>query len=233
MMCSGQQKYPAKDNPAGQSFEEPFVKDEPGVMIGHSLGTVERIKRWRNMTPSLIVDTHIELRHQLVRLLEQAGHCVTAGATISQATDLLEEHVPDLLATNVVLTDGSGASLAKRAEAGGAKTLIYLILAVDNIAARTLFGGAHWGLVVTFISYAQAKEDIHLLRALSGVHHDVGFYIDLGAWDPEIDSVTKLFYDAGWRGINVEPSPKWFPRLLEQRPRDINLQVAVSETPGE
>ena len=86
---------------------------------------------------------------------------------------------------------------------------------------------------MTFISYAQAKEDIHLLRALSGVHHEVGFYIDIGAWDPEINSVTKLFYDAGWHGINVEPSPKWFARLLEQRPRDINLQVAVSETPGE
>src|SRR5262249_45282795 len=53
------------------------------------------------------------------------------------------------------------------------------------------------------------------------------------AWDPEVDSVTKLFYDHGWHGINIEPSPKWFPRLLEQRPRDINLQVAVSETPGE
>jgi FkbM family methyltransferase len=86
---------------------------------------------------------------------------------------------------------------------------------------------------MTIISYAQAKEDIHLLRALTGVSHEVGFYIDVGAWDPEIDSVTKLFYDHGWRGINIEPSPKWFPRLLEQRPRDINLQVAVSETPDE
>ena len=86
---------------------------------------------------------------------------------------------------------------------------------------------------MAIISYAQAKEDIHLLRALKGVHHEVGFYIDVGAWDPEIDSVTKLFYDHGWRGINIEPSPKWFARLAEQRPRDINLQVAVSEAPGE
>jgi len=74
---------------------------------------------------------------------------------------------------------------------------------------------------------------MHLLRALKGVHHDVGFYIDVGAWDPESDSVTKLFYDHGWHGINVEPSPGSFARLVEQRPRDINLQVAVSETPGE
>jgi FkbM family methyltransferase len=86
---------------------------------------------------------------------------------------------------------------------------------------------------VTFVSYSQFKEDIHLLRALSGVHHEVGFYIDIGAWDPELDSVTKLFYDAGWHGINIEPSAKWFARLVEQRPRDINLRVAVSEAPGE
>jgi hypothetical protein len=77
---------------------------------------------------------------------------------------------------------------------------------------------------VTFVSYAQAKEDIHLLRALAGVRHEVGFYIDVGAWDPDIDSVTKLFYDAGWHGINIEPSTKWFARLIEKRPRDINYK---------
>ena len=33
---------------------------------------------------------------------------------------------------------------------------------------------------MAWISYAQALEDIHLLRALAGVHHDEGFYIDVG-----------------------------------------------------
>jgi DNA-binding response OmpR family regulator len=94
------------------------------MKINHSPGTVERIKRYPDMAHILIVDTQIELRHQLVRLLEQAGHCVTAVATVSEATSFLKEHVPDLLATNVVLTDGSGASLAKQAEAGGTKTLM-------------------------------------------------------------------------------------------------------------
>ena len=85
------------------------------------------------------------------------------------------------------------------------------------------------------VSWAQANEDIYLLRALRGVRHDRdnGFYIDVGANDPEADSVTKLFYDAGWHGVNVEPSPTWFRRLVEQRPRDVNLQVAVSDQPGE
>ena len=85
---------------------------------------------------------------------------------------------------------------------------------------------------MTWVSYAQFLEDIHLMRALVGVHHEEGFYIDVGAWDPEFDSVTKLFYDAGWRGVNVEPSPSCFRRLAEQRPRDINLSVVVAETTG-
>jgi DNA-binding response OmpR family regulator len=72
----------------------------------------------------LIVDTQAELRQQLVRLLDQAGHRATAVATVSEAASLLESEVPDLLATDAVLTDGSSATLAKQAEAAGAKTLM-------------------------------------------------------------------------------------------------------------
>ena len=77
------------------------------------------------MARILIVDTQSELRHQLVRLLEQAGHSAIAVATISEATTILRDDVPDLLATNVVLIDGSGTTnLAKQAEAAGAKVLM-------------------------------------------------------------------------------------------------------------
>jgi FkbM family methyltransferase len=88
---------------------------------------------------------------------------------------------------------------------------------------------------VPLVSWAQANEDIWLLRALRDIRPGVdnAFYIDVGANDPETDSVTKLFYDCGWHGINVEPSPTWYQRLLEQRPRDINIQSAVSDRPGE
>jgi FkbM family methyltransferase len=85
---------------------------------------------------------------------------------------------------------------------------------------------------MTVVSYAQCKEDIMLLRALKTVPSEVGFYIDVGAYDPEYDSVTKLFYDHGWRGINIEPWPQGFARFSEQRPRDINLQLAASNTSG-
>ncbi len=81
-----------------------------------------------------------------------------------------------------------------------------------------------------FVSYAQNFEDVMLWRALGAI--DAGFYIDVGANDPEADSVTNAFYLKGWHGINVEPVPDCLDRLRRLRPRDINLGVAVAETPG-
>ena len=81
-----------------------------------------------------------------------------------------------------------------------------------------------------FVSYAQNFEDVVLWRALK--HIEGGFYIDVGAADPEEISVTKAFYDRGWSGINIEPTPGYFRRLVEQRSRDLNLNVAAGAAAG-
>lgn len=81
-----------------------------------------------------------------------------------------------------------------------------------------------------FTSYAQNFEDVILWRALRQV--DQGFYIDVGAWSPDADSVTKAFYEQGWRGINVEPNPHWWEQLAAKRARDINLPVGLGDIPG-
>jgi FkbM family methyltransferase len=83
---------------------------------------------------------------------------------------------------------------------------------------------------MTFISYAQNLEDVMLWRALKNYH--TGFYIDVGACDPDADSVTKAFYDRGWRGINIEPMPEAFEKLSIARPRDINLKMAADAVSG-
>ncbi len=82
-----------------------------------------------------------------------------------------------------------------------------------------------------FVSYAQNFEDVMLWRALRHVEH--GFYVDAGAADPELDSVTCAFYQRGWNGINIEPAAAPFARLAEARPRDINLNLAVGAADGE
>ena len=84
---------------------------------------------------------------------------------------------------------------------------------------------------MTFKSYAQNFEDVLLNRVLSEVTQ--GTYIDVGAADPELDSVTKAFYDRGWSGINIDPLPASFLRLARERARDVNLQLAVGSAEGE
>ena len=82
-----------------------------------------------------------------------------------------------------------------------------------------------------FLSYAQNNEDVLLWRALG--HVAEGFYIDVGANDPVEHSVTKAFYDRGWRGISIEPLPAFHQAFLAQRPRDVNLAVAAGAADGE
>lgn len=60
-----------------------------------------------------------------------------------------------------------------------------------------------------------------------------GFYIDVGANDPISDSVTNLFYENGWNGINIEPNRQFFAKLQAARPRDINISAAATNFNGE
>ena len=79
--------------------------------------------------------------------------------------------------------------------------------------------------------YAQNFEDVYLWRALGHIEH--GRYVDVGAHDPDDDSVTRLFYEKGWRGINIEPVPTMVERLVARRPEDIVVRAACGEHEGE
>ncbi len=84
---------------------------------------------------------------------------------------------------------------------------------------------------MTFVSYAQNFEDVLLWRALKDVEQ--GCYVDVGAQHPRIDSVSQAFYDHGWRGVHVEPSPYYVAMLRDARPGDIILEAAVGSERGE
>jgi FkbM family methyltransferase len=74
-------------------------------------------------------------------------------------------------------------------------------------------------------TYAQNFEDVMLRRVFA--EFKTGFYIDVGAHDPDFLSVTKSFYDEGWSGINIEPIKSKWQLFNEVRPRDTNLRTAV------
>jgi FkbM family methyltransferase len=81
-----------------------------------------------------------------------------------------------------------------------------------------------------FITYAQNNEDVILDAYFSDVTK--GTYVDIGANHPVHDSVTKHFYNKGWRGVNIEPVKHLYELLVADRPHDINIHAGVSNTPG-
>jgi FkbM family methyltransferase len=81
-----------------------------------------------------------------------------------------------------------------------------------------------------FVSYAQNAEDVVLWRALRQIRR--GTYVDVGAADPTADSVTRAFYERGWRGVNVEPEPSLAAALAAERPADRTFAVAAGSFSG-
>ena len=75
---------------------------------------------------------------------------------------------------------------------------------------------------------------IYIYFILYYLFYDIskGFYIDIGANDPNFYSVTKAFYETGWSGINIEPLPNKFSLLKKFRKRDINLQLGAGNKEG-
>jgi FkbM family methyltransferase len=86
------------------------------------------------------------------------------------------------------------------------------------------------GFLKGIVSYAQNFEDVMLWRALGRVIR--GYYIDIGAQHPVVDSVSKAFYEHGWRGIHVEATLAYADLLRQDRPDEKVLQVALSDVHG-
>ena len=78
-----------------------------------------------------------------------------------------------------------------------------------------------------FQSCAQNAEDVVLWRALGGATRGGGRYIEIGANDPLVDSISWAFYERGWRGITAEPVPALAAAHREQRPEDIQVEAVI------
>ncbi len=77
-------------------------------------------------------------------------------------------------------------------------------------------------------SYSQYGEDLIIDRLLK--NKKKGFYVDIGAYDPDRFSNTKRFYLKGWNGINIEPNVVNYNRFIDKRKRDINLNIGIGNT---
>ncbi len=60
-----------------------------------------------------------------------------------------------------------------------------------------------------------------------------GIYIDVGCYHPYNGSNTKLLYDKGWSGINIDLDFHTIDFFNFVRKRDENINIAISDTEGE
>lgn len=83
----------------------------------------------------------------------------------------------------------------------------------------------HFGCV----TYAQHGEDLMLLNLFSLLDIDVksNAWLDLGAHHPTTISNTRLLYERGFRGVNVEANPGLIEAFLKERPEDVNVNIGV------
>ena len=77
------------------------------------------------------------------------------------------------------------------------------------------------------IYYSQEGEDMLLERIFRD--KKIGFYVDIGAHHPRRFSNTYIFYKRGWHGINIDALPGSIKVFQKLRPRDINVEIAISE----
>lgn len=77
------------------------------------------------------------------------------------------------------------------------------------------------------VSFAQEGEDLLLLSLFEG--QDAGFYVDVGAHHPRKYSNTFALYSRGWHGINIDATPGSMTLFRAARPRDVNLELAISD----
>lgn len=84
-------------------------------------------------------------------------------------------------------------------------------------------------------SYSQDGEDVVLASFFEKeLNNDYkGFYLDIGAHHPLRFSNTQLYYERGWRGINIDATPESMNEFRKIRPLDINLEVGISDKKGE
>jgi FkbM family methyltransferase len=80
------------------------------------------------------------------------------------------------------------------------------------------------------LAFSQEGEDLVLAREFEG--KPGGFFVDVGAHHPIRLSNTYKFYLQGWKGINIDAMPGSMQLFKKLRPRDINLEVPISNTAG-
>lgn len=78
-----------------------------------------------------------------------------------------------------------------------------------------------------FVSHSSFGEEILVNRLLNNIPK--GFFVDVGAFNPKVGSMTYELYKKGWNGINIDFSEENIRLFNFFRKRDISLSKIVSD----
>jgi len=81
------------------------------------------------------------------------------------------------------------------------------------------------------ISYSFNGVDLVINYIFKNKIH--GFYLDIGAQHPISNNNTYLLHKRGWNGINIDLDKKNIDLFKIARPKELNLNYAVSNVEGE
>ncbi len=87
-----------------------------------------------------------------------------------------------------------------------------------------------WRFGYNSLTYSQYGEDVILRNIFSKKQR--GFFVDVGAHHPTRFSNTYYLYRKGWSGINIDAMPGSMELFNKERPRDINIEFAISNFPA-
>jgi FkbM family methyltransferase len=79
-------------------------------------------------------------------------------------------------------------------------------------------------------TYAQCGEDQIVDFILGYLNVRKIDYLDIGAWAPDLNNNTYLFYTLGYRGVLVEPNVEACKKLREVRPGDNVIEAGIGVT---
>ena len=97
--------------------------------------------------------------------------------------------------------------------------LIYFFAQFLKNRIKSRRPNSHWGVDLILNDVFKNKKN--------------GFYIDIGCHHPMINNHTYLFYKKNWTGINIDLDFNSIDMFNFFRPKDINIQCALSNIEDE
>ena len=102
-------------------------------------------------------------------------------------------------------------------------------LEIINKLKKTEIGNLRYPTLIGESMYSQYGEDTIMFKYLT---KEPQLYIDIGAGDPSEYSNTLKLSKLGWSGLLVEPSPRFIPKLKEQRQNTPIYEGAILDYDG-